>query len=171
MFKFLKSQLPLTEADQLLHLKAWSKMKSSETHKDVFEHLYECLSVLDDKSSALLGFNSIIMAVFALFITDDNSLTRDNSVKIILLFGIFFVMISSLLLLFVVWIHWSKTSDFQNLDKHGLHLLNVRNERTIKYRIAWCFSVISIAALSLYLLIHQFAPMLVVVAKNIVHYF
>ena len=36
-------------------------------NKDLFDHLYDSLGILDSKSQSLLGFNPIIGAVFALF--------------------------------------------------------------------------------------------------------
>ncbi len=150
MFK-LKTDLPKGKIGLTNHLAALSKMKSDEQHKDVFNHLYNCLTILDDKFSALLTFNSIIIAVFALFIIDTDDLT---ALIFLLYTGISSVLISCFLLLLVVWVHWSKTEDFNNLDQHGLTLLMVRRQRTIIYRTAWYLSTFSVACLFLYLAIH-----------------
>lgn len=147
MFK-IKSQLPKNTQENNEHIIALSQMKADEKHHNVFEHLYDCLTILDDKSSALLSFNSIIIAVFALFI-----ISGENEIitGALLFLGIISVMISCLFLLLVVWVHWSTSEDFQNLDQHGLNLLEVRKQRTIKYRLAWYFSTFSVAILFLYL--------------------
>jgi len=139
-------------------------MEESDEHKKVFEHLYGCLTVLDDKSSALLGFNSIIMAVFALFITGEKD---GNLVALIPFFGIFSVMLSSLFLLFVVLIHWSSTKDFQDLDIHRLRLLDIRRDRTAKYWKAWWLSFTSIVLLFFYLLIQLFIPLVIIAWGNV----
>jgi hypothetical protein len=149
MYNPLTSQLPKSDSELLQHLKALSDMKGDDGHRDIFDHLYGCLTILDDKSAALLSFNSIITAVFALFI-----LSKEDMVLSVLLYGgIVLLVMSCLLLLSVVWIHWSGTEELQDLDQHGLTLLRVRRTRTIRYRLAWFFSTLSMVSLFVYILL------------------
>lgn len=61
------AQLPRTKQEIDDHIDALEKMSSDKGHARLFDHLYECLTILDDKSSTLLAFNSIIFAVYAIF--------------------------------------------------------------------------------------------------------
>jgi len=92
----------------------------------------------------MLGFNSIIMAVFAVFMTRRLSLAQGTFVAV----GVAAILASSFLLLSVVWVHWSNTRDFNDGDAHALRLLLVRNARTVRYRIAWVCAVASLIALA-----------------------
>lgn len=143
------AQLPCTKVEVKQHTEALSEMSKNAEHKALFDHLYECLSIIDSKSASLLSFNAIIIAIFAIFISG-----KQSPVEAILLgFGVFLVLASSLLLLFVVWIHWSDTKELNDLDGHAITLLKVRRTRTIRYRIAWYFSVGAIIILTIFLLI------------------
>jgi hypothetical protein len=140
----LYSQLPRTVEDVDAHIRALSRMTAEHEHSAVFDHLYECLSILDSKSSSLLSFNSIIIAVFAIFTTE----TLAQVEWLIISVGMAAVLASAFLLLSVVWVHWSTTEDLGRLKSHGMVLLMVRRGRTVKYRLAWWLSVISMIALS-----------------------
>lgn len=122
-------------------------MTNDREHQELFNHLYGCLSILDAKSTSLLSFNSIIIAVFAIFIaTQPHGLQR-----IAVETGMAAVLVSCLLLLAVVWIHWSTTENLVDREHHAFVLLEVRRSRTIKYRLAWYFSVAGMLALSVFL--------------------
>jgi hypothetical protein len=122
-------------------------MTNVREHQELFKHLYDCLSILDAKSTSLLSFNSIIIAVFAIFMSTGPS----GFSWISLNFGMAMILVSCLLLLSVVWIHWSTTANLEDLEKHAIILLDVRRSRTIKYRLAWYFSVGGMVNLSLFL--------------------
>lgn len=143
------SQLPAGRKDVEKHIEALSKMTRDKDHRALFDHLYDCLSILDGKSASLLSFNSIIIAVFAIFMTT----TLSNFEFIIANIGIILVLVSSILLLVVVWIHWSTTKDFDDLKLHAITLLYVRRTRTIKYRFSWYFSICSIGSLVLFIIV------------------
>ena len=120
-------------------------MTSEREHQELFDHLYECLSILDSKSASLLSFNSIIMAVFAIFMTGGGLSTTQLTAIIV---GMVSVIASALLLLWVVWIHWSTTDNLTNLEDHALILLDVRRSRTVMYRLAWYLAVGAVVSLS-----------------------
>lgn len=140
----LYAQLPKDEKALRDHVKALGTLTGVKEHHELFDHLYGCLSILDAKSSSLLSFNSIIIAVFAIFMT--TALGRVEWIPISL--GMASILVSSLLLLSVVWVHWSTTSNLVDLEKHALILLRVRRSRTIKYRLAWYFAVAALVALT-----------------------
>ena len=58
--------------------------------------------------------------------------------------------LSSIFCLSVVWIHWSSTEDFDDIDKHIESLIIVRDYRTRKYRIAWNLAIINTVLLLLF---------------------
>jgi len=140
-------QLPRARGEIESHVAALSKMHGDPEHQALFGHLYGCLSILDDKCASLLSFNSIVIAVFAIFMTTDITPTGFLIVNI----GMAGVLLSSLLLMSVVWIHWSTTADLQDLREHAVRLLAVRRSRTIRYRLAWWFSTLAILTLAAFL--------------------
>jgi drug/metabolite transporter superfamily protein YnfA len=148
MFK-LFSQLPRCDSDLWAHIDKLKVMSKDAEHKELLAHLYGCLSILDSKSSSLLSFNSIIIAVFSLFLTSENSLGLRGG--IFLAVGMISIIISCFFLLWVVWVHWSTTNDLTDLGVHAFNLPKVRKSRTLQYRIAWYFAVTSILSLSVFL--------------------
>ena len=147
MFR-LYDQLPGTPEQIERHIEALSNLTSAKEHQELFDHLYSCLSILDSKCSSLLSFNSIIIAVFAIFMTSDLKLTG----WIVVHLGMVLILISALLLLSVIWVHWSTTDHLSNLEQHSVTLLQVRRSRTVRYRLAWYFSVFSLLCLSMFIL-------------------
>ena len=145
----LFSQLPGKPEDMKAHIESLTKVVLSEEQSDIFDHLYSCLSILDSKSSSMVSFNSIIIAVLAIFMTRTLTFPEWAFVNL----GMAFILVSALLLLSVVWVHWSTTQDMQNPQEHGHHLLQVRNSRTVRYRLAWYLAVLSLASLSAFLMI------------------
>lgn len=143
------AQLQRTRAEELTHIDALSRIAASETHQELFQHLYGCLSILDAKAQSLLGFNSIILAVFAIFLTRPLS----SSQAVAAHGGMAIILLSSLLLLSIVWIHWSTTADLADADVHAQRLLSVRNRRTVRYRVAWLMSVVSLLVLGILLIL------------------
>jgi hypothetical protein len=107
------------------------------------EFLYRNLSILDDKASALLGFNSIVLAALAIFYTSARYLVE----RLIFLVALIVTAISCYLCLRVVWIHWTDNKTFGNSELYWLELMNVRDERTKMYRRAWLLAEVSLAIL------------------------
>jgi len=144
----LYAQLPKCDSDLREHVAALKDAIGEDKDK-LFDHLYGCLTILDSKSSSLLAFNSIIIAVFAVFLAGQTNLGLYGGVCVGA--GMAAVIVSCFLLLSVVWIHWSTTDDFSDRDRHAFDLLKVRRTRTLKYRLAWYFSVTSVLGLSAFL--------------------
>jgi hypothetical protein len=146
MFK-LYAQLPKSDSDIRKHVDALQQAIGKDK---LFDHLYGCLTILDSKSSSLLAFNSIIIAVFSVFLAGQINLGLYGGICVGV--GMVAVIVSCFLLLWVVWVHWSTTTDFSHSYKdHAFHLLKVRIARTLKYRLAWYFSVTSLLGLSAFL--------------------
>jgi hypothetical protein len=147
MFR-LHSELPRSDEKLREHAAALRKMLTSREHQELFKHLYDRLSILDAKSASLLAFNSIIIAVFAIFM---GSVAR-GSLWILANCGMAMVVASCLLLLWVVWVRWSSTDDLDDVKGHGDTLLRVWRSRTVQYRLAWRFSVLAMLVLSAFLI-------------------
>lgn len=148
MFR-LFDQLQRSDDERKAHIDVLSNVVLSEVHKDLFDHLYSCLSILDAKSQSMLGFNSIILAVFAIFMTRDLTTTQ----WIVTNIGMAAILCSALLLLSVVWVHWSTTKDCADVNSHSKRLLEVRNSRTVRYRLAWILAVASLLDLGVLLIL------------------
>jgi len=128
-------------------IEALHRLTSDTEHHSVVQYLYECLSILDSKCSSLLSFNSIIMAVFAIFMTSqDLTWLQKASIAI----GTFTVLLSSLLLLGVVRITWATSQELRDLTAHERSLLEVRRGRTKTFRYAWYWSVAGVLGLGLF---------------------
>lgn len=148
MFK-LYSQLPKSKEALREHIKALTKLTEDHEHRDLFDHLYSCLSILDSKSSSLLTFNSIIIAVYAIFLSGNLRLVEWIPISV----GMSTILISCFLLLSVVWVHWSTTGDLLDVEQHAFSLLQVRRIRTIKYRLAWYLAVAALGFLIFFLVL------------------
>ena len=136
-----RSQLP-TNAQESGHVDALRAVHDGRD-KYLFDHLYACLSILDSKSQSLLGFNSIIVAVFAIFMSGDVVKNRRLAAA-----GMALTLASCLLLLLVVWVRWSTPEEMKEPEGRATlphTLLAEREERTIAYRLGWYLS--SLAAL------------------------
>ncbi|WP_293004959.1 hypothetical protein [Nitrosomonas sp.] len=138
LFRFnIQDQLPETKEELDEYLKNLKNLLSDQQQEPIFAHLYENLSILDAKAASLLQFNSILLAVLAIFLTAD---AISSTAFFITIAGIFLILISSYLLLDVVWVHWSAADHMHIREDHELKLLEVRRSRTRLYRIAWNFS-------------------------------
>jgi len=91
------------------HVGALRAVHSNVADRDLFDHLYDSLSILDSKSQSLLGFNSILAAVFAIFMQGDLGAHRRLAAT-----GMALTLASCLLLLLVVWVHWSTPEEMKD---------------------------------------------------------
>lgn len=145
----LYAELPRAEEEMEAHAKALAETVLSEEHKDLFDHLYSCLSILDSKSASMLTFNSLVIAVFAIFMT--HALTQPEWVVVNI--GMATTLVSAFLLVSVVWVHWSPTRDLKDAAGHVANLLKHLNSRTIRYRLAWYLALGSLVMLSAFLVL------------------
>lgn len=148
----LKAQLPLTESEETAYLSNLKNLLEDKSQEVIFSHLYSNLSILDSKSSSLLTFNAIIVAVFAIFATTQTGLF----VRLFSTAGISLSLLSSAILMNVVWVHWSTRDHLLDARTHEITLLAVRRDRTIEYRKAWNWSKASLFAIFLTILANLF---------------
>lgn len=138
----VRSQLPRTE--QLGdHIKALRALEGRPEDRALFDHLYGVLTILDAKSASLLQFNAILIAVYSIYF----SAAKKLYFLMGLTAGIVTILISSFVLLNVVWVHWSTTIDLKDPKKLAITLLTVRRDRTIMYRAAWYGASLSVLLL------------------------
>lgn len=148
----ITAQLPMSEAEQTAYLSDLKHLLEDRSQAAIFSHLYENLSILDAKSASLLTFNAIIVAVFAIFAsTQDGFLVRLFSTA-----GISLSLLSSAILMNVVWVHWSTRDHLSDARTHEHTLLSVRRDRTIEYRKAWNLAKVSLLAVFLIIFVNLF---------------
>jgi hypothetical protein len=141
-----------TETERDDHISALRQLLAAEADHKLFDHLYQTLTILDAKSSSLLVFNGIIIAIFAVFMPAEMA----QSYRIALIVGMVSILLSCVLLLLVVLVHWSSTSALKlGKDKYLNLLLGIRNSRTLKYRWAWCCSILAMICLCI-IFFHQY---------------
>jgi hypothetical protein len=132
-------------ANKRRHLKSLRELQPHED--DAFEHnyLYNCLSILDVKATALLQFDSILIAASSFVLA---SISKDITAGSITVFAaLVFSGLSSFCCLDVIWIHWTDTTEFHDSDRLFVRLLEVRNRRTVAYRLAWVVSLFAMLTL------------------------
>lgn len=147
----LHEDLPSGQVEVTSYEENLISLFKDDVGKAIFAHLYDNLTILDAKCASLLQFNSVLMAVFAIFIAK----IEPDEANVPGLLGILFALISSLFLLQVVWVHWSTSDHMQTPEKHMNKLLAVRKARTLFYRIAWNLS--QVAGICLLFIVYRVA--------------
>ncbi|HEV2375020.1 MAG TPA: hypothetical protein VGS19_23030 [Streptosporangiaceae bacterium] len=102
------------------------------------DHLYECLNILDSKAIGLLTYDAIILAATSLVLSISHRILAPGPIVISL--GLLLTAAASALCLSVVWIFWTETREFEDPQASFIRLLDVRNRRTMAYRLAWSMS-------------------------------
>lgn len=124
----------------------------------LFEHLYGNLDALDNKTNSLIQMAAILAAAYTFVlipysdVLSAHSVHYDRSAAWLFAMGVSYAAIAIYLCLRVIWVHWSSRSDLDNAEEHMKSLIGVRTQRTIRFRRAWTFSAISLAALIVLLL-------------------
>jgi hypothetical protein len=118
-----------------------SAIRNLRPHADeVFEHdhLYTCLNILDSKAIGLLTYDAIVLAATSLVL----SISRHTFAAgpIVIFFSLILTAVAASLCLRVIWVFWTETPDFEDPQCVFIKLLDVRNRRTICYRLAWVMS-------------------------------
>jgi hypothetical protein len=120
------------------HLMALRQLQPREDDVFEHEHLYACLSVLDSKAIGLLSYDSIVVAATAVLLSIFAKTFNAGSVLIFM--ALVLSGLAASLCLYVIWIFWTGTTDFENAQDLFVCLLEIRNRRTIAYRMAWVMS-------------------------------
>jgi hypothetical protein len=107
--------------------------------KDVLDSVYRLLTILDTKASALMRYNSIILAAMAFLIKDREHPPHGTAAIVSLTIG------SIVACLLVVGVFW-RFYQFVEVDpvKFGTELASIRRVlflREAAYQIAWWFSI------------------------------
>jgi len=127
------------------HLRAIGALKLSPQEQYEHDHLYDCLSILDGKAAALLQFDSILIAtstiVLSLLTTGATAGTIAVAIALIL------ATVSSATTLVVITLFWTEASKLGTPRDYLDHLLDVRDQRTVCYRLAWLAALMSLAVL------------------------
>jgi hypothetical protein len=108
-------------------------------------YLYDCLSILDRKASALLQYDSIILAAATLALTfspNKSAIGVGLVVSSLIMSGL-----SSIACLHVIRVYWTLTEDFNDPAQKFLKLMQLRNFRTVLYRMAWILAQVSVLIL------------------------
>ena len=131
-----------TPAGRAEYLEALRNLDLSEGQQYEYDHLYECLSILDHKATALLGFDAILVAASTIALSVAHPTASAGSV--VLFTSLLASGISSTLLLFVIALFWSETPEFASAHDHLDRLLRVRGRRSVYYRCAWLSAMLAL---------------------------
>jgi hypothetical protein len=116
------------------------------------DYLYNCLSILDTKSSALLQYDGFILAAATLGVT---LLPHLSLGTLFVTVALLLSAISAALCLPVIWVYWTTTPEFSDERGEFIDLLGHRNRRTLYYRIAWLITPVAVFFLILGLIIQK----------------
>ncbi len=130
------------DSERIAHLRLVEQFHEGGGLRIEHEVLYRDLTILDDKSSALLSFNSIILAAAAILLTSAEAVARIG-----FLITLFVIGVSSYLCLRVVWLRWSDTRSMASHEQFWLDLHPVRDQRTRWFRGAWMLAQVAIVGL------------------------
>ena len=135
-----------SRADQKAHLDALGGSELSSKQQYQHDHLYSCLTILDQKATALLSFDSILVATSTIVLTILKTVVTVGSAVIfsaLLLAGA-----SAVLNLFVISLKWTETAELRDPDAQFVRLLETRNRRSVYYRCAWICALLALVLLA-----------------------
>lgn len=116
------------------------------------DYLYECLSILDKKASALLQYDGLIIAAATLGVTLDRHPSVGN---VFIVISLLISGVSSVLCLPVIWVYWTTTPEFADQQGQFKNLLWLRNRRTLCYRMGWLIVQLAVFFLVLGIIIRE----------------
>lgn len=123
------------------HLESVRRLGANNDMAFEHEYLYSCLSILDSKAQSLMSFDAIILAASSIAL---GTLPKPFGIgDLLVVVALVMSGLSSSLCLFVVWIYWTETSQFEDETEVFYELLRIRNSRTIAYRISWIAAQLS----------------------------
>jgi magnesium-transporting ATPase (P-type) len=120
--------------------------------KFILQHLYRELTILDGKANSTILFTSILVFGYTIIAALDAHLgmkhLSENKINWILDIGALCSLVAVFLLMWVQKLYWPSLQEYKG-GKLSENLLNIRNQRTVCYRTAWCFTMISLAILAI----------------------
>jgi hypothetical protein len=136
--------LPLGEIEKTAYVEKMNDVVEAAHRKYIFEHFYRNLDVLDRKTNAMFAFTSILVVVYVALV----EYRFHNRVAVLgSTIGALCAFFAAIMFLFVETVHWSSPLDVSDPQRHANILLNIRDRRTIWYRVGWIFSFVSLVIL------------------------
>jgi hypothetical protein len=120
------------------------RLEAHEVQRQLFDHMYNNLNILDGKANSLIQLSGILVAAYSVVATAEGF---NPDARILFVAGAVYAAVAVFLCLRVVWLHWSSRTDLDNGVEHMKGLIRVRNTRTIQYRRAWTFALLSLVLL------------------------
>jgi hypothetical protein len=129
--------------------------------RELCGHMYENLSILDSKSSALIASNGLataILSVLALASGDPaDSLGDGGVISTVSLFLLVPSLVALILNVSVLLVYWSTSreiAEHTSVTDRARSLIRIRNERTRRYRLAFFIHMfVLVVALSILVLV------------------
>jgi hypothetical protein len=145
---------PKTE-ERLQYLNEYVNAKD----KDRVKFFYEHLSVIDSKASVLLRFDSLLLAILTVLVfaskpgtsmTAAHVATRLEQLMVVMgWIAVLTLMVSMILSLTVVWLHWFTLNDITKLNNEPpdptvlTEKFNLVGVRTSRYQLSWIFALLA----------------------------
>ena len=164
-FLRLYRDLESSRSRRIRHIQEFTKLKRGTADREnaaMLEYIYECLSILDSKVAVALTANSLVMAVFAILLIQQNGASSQITFSWIVIegqpltivpllkFGFLLNVISSLFALLVVRVRWMQLKKIIPDEVELEGLLHVREKRTAYYRFSLELSCLSLLVLAVY---------------------
>lgn len=148
----MRRGLPGTDAERSEHLQALEARGIIKDYAGHFAFLYESLGILDSKASSLLTFNAVGLTALAIWLAN----VPLNLFHLTLDISFLGFLVSCILCLRIVWLHWASTADLMSERRYLLELLAVRDSRTVLYRWAWLLAITAVVITALATVYHVF---------------
>lgn len=133
------------------HLEALKRLQPEPQDMYAHDYLYGCLSVLDSKAQVLLGYDGFLVSAATVVLT---VLPGGAPSTALLVAALVASGLSGALSLTVVSVHWTDTYDLEHPQDIFPRLLEVRNRRTLRYRLSWGIAQIASLLLVCGVLVH-----------------
>jgi hypothetical protein len=148
--------LPLWDKKNFIN--ALENLGGADGRRYVFAHLYENLTILDNKANSMIQFVALLFTIYLgvgfFSLSGGLKIIADSAIlRVLVGIGVTLSFVATLLFMWVERLHWSTTAELSgSADVHALRLLGLRNRRTIYYRTGWRFAALSLASLLLILI-------------------
>ena len=147
------SEYVTTWIDQYARSHEIEKLNEDQERQAIHElctHMYDNLTILDQKSSALVSSNALTTGILA--ILSFSSVAGEmgsNKVKSISLFLLTPSLLSLVLSVTVISVYWSTTREIAGqtgIRDRARSLLRLRSGRTLRYRLAYLLHLLVLCA-------------------------
>lgn len=114
---------------------------------NVRKSIYSDLSIIDNKTNSLMQLNAILVVVYSIAYGNilEGKFHPTHQQVSELIICIFLSLLGILLLMTCVFIRWETyKATAENIEKDLLWWINLRDHRTLRYRLAWFANIASI---------------------------